>query len=532
MNNLELLVSRLRQWQRWTNLHKAVYYGVRGLVFGILGSAIVAVFLILSARLMLSEYFDLLFTSGILGLLIAFGIAFFWPQSQLKSARSYDRVFDLKERVSTAIELSQQEQVEPSWRELQLADALEATRQIAPKDRMKWYFPKLEVGILLFASILILGSWVHGRGAFQRAEINAKNQQLIETETKHLEALISDVENNGQLSAETKEAVTSPLKESLQKMNQADSLEEAASALSQAQQMLKELSSSNSEDFTGLQSAGKELAKNQESPLSSVGEALSQGNLQAAAENLAALDLSKLNPQELASLSGQLTDMSAQLEASSPDLANQLQQAAKALQDNDMQSAQEAIANASTSLADSAQRAEIGNTARKSSEALAESQGRLMAAAMFGASSAQSASAQSSSNQSPENEQNGSFGSQAGSGGFEESNIPGKEAGLTPLTQNNTPGASSEKKYDSVYFPQRLGGTPETNLSLGSSENSASSAIGSVGSSTQQNAQSLVPYSEIFSSYKGGIDQALESGVIPLPLQPLIRDYFSSLNPR
>ena len=56
--------------------------------------------------------------------------------------------------------------------------------------------------------------------------------------------------------------------------------------------------------------------------------------------------------------------------------------------------------------------------------------------------------------------------------------------------------------------------------------------IGNVASSFEQNAQSFVPYSEVFASYEGSVQQALESGVIPISLQPLIRDYFSSLDPR
>ena len=207
-----------------------------------------------------------------------------------------------------------------------------------------------------------------------------------------------------------------------------------------------------------------------------------------------------------------------------------MQEAAQALQNNDPQAAQEAMAEASQAVSDSIQRAEVSKAARESADNLANIQGRLMAASMFG-SSAQRNNAQANSSESPQTEQKGSFGSQAGSGGFEESKTPGKEVGLSPVSQNNTPGNSAEKQYDSVYAPQRLGGASETDLSLGTN-NAQSNAIGGIDSSVTQNAQSSVPYSQVYSSYKESTQQALESGSIPLSLQPIVREYFSSLDPK
>ena len=354
---------------------------------------------------------------------------------------------------------------------------------------------------------------------------------MVENEAKNLEELISNIQNSEQLSNETKQAILSPLKQSLEDLKQADSLDKAVSALSDAQQTLEKSSAPGTKEFEGLQSAGEELAKNQNSPLRSTGEALSHGNLQAAAEKLATLDLSTLNAQESASLAQQLLDTAQQLDSTSPEVAKHLQDAAEALQTNDLQTAQEAMAEASQALSDSIQRAEFSKTARESSDNLANIQGRLMAASMFG-SSVQSANMQANSSGSPKTEQKGSFGSQAGSGDFEESKTRGKEVGLSPVSQNNTPGNSGEKQYDSVYAPQRLGGASETDLSLGSNNNAESNAIGGVNSSFTQNAQSSVPYSEVYSSYKESTQQALESGSIPLSLQPIVREYFSSLDPK
>lgn len=531
MNDFDLLISRLKHWQRWIRLQKSIYYCARGLILGIFVSAIVAVFPTQTSTLLVSEYFIRLAASGSLGFFIGIGIAWLWPKSQLKMAREYEQTFDLKERVSTAIELNQRGQVDQAWQKLQLSDALEATRSIEPTDGLKWHAPKLEISLLVVVFVFVLGSWFYGQKSFQQAETNAQNQRLVETETENLEELISEIEDNEKLTDETKEAVLSPLKESLDVMKEAETLEEAVSALSDARQTLEELNSSGSKEFEGLQAAGEELAKNQDSPMNLMGEALSLGDLQTAAEELASIDLSTLTPDELASLAEELMKMAEQLESSSPELAEQLQNSAEALQDQNLDSAQDAMANASEAVSAAAQRAESSEAAGKSAEALADSQGRLMAAAMFGASS-QSANAQTSTSENQPSEQKGSFGSQAGSGEFEESRTPGEEAGLTPLTQDNSPGASSEKEYDSVYAPQRLGGTSESELSLGTGEDSDSNSYGGISSTFVENAQSTVPYSEVYSMYEEILQHSLDTGSIPLSLQPLVREYFSSLDPK
>jgi hypothetical protein len=531
MNDLEILYFQLSKWQRLVRLQKATYWGIRGFLFGTLSSAFVSILLISQSRFLLSEYLTFLTISGILGLLLTSGITFFWPQSKITTARNYDRVFDLKERVSTAVELSQLEDVEQSWQELQLNDALEASRSLSPRVGLEWHIPKLEFSLLLVVLVLVLGTWFYGKGAFQQAEIHAKNHELIEAEIENLEELITGIQDNPQLSAEDTDAILSPLKESLNDLKEADSLEVAVSALSETQHMLEALDMPGNAEFAGLQAAGEELAKDADNPLNLTGEALKQGNLQEAAKNLASLALGEFDSQELLDLANQLMELAEQLKNVSPELSEQLQKVSEAIQNDELQAAQEAKTNASEALLESAQRLAANKAAQKSTEALADSQGRLMEAAMF-AGMAQNNGVKTNSNDPPESEQKGSFGSQAGSGEFEESKTPGKEAGLIPLTKNNSPGESSEKQYDSVYAPQRLGGTSDMDLSIGSGNDTNNNTVSSVDTFSEQNAQSFVPYSEIFANYEGSMKQALDKGIIPLSLQPLIHDYFSSLDPR
>ncbi len=531
MTAFDLLLSRLRKWRRWTRLHKSVYHSARGLLGGLSIAAVLAAFLTPSGNLSEGTYVRLLIAAAALGFVIAVAVAWLWPGSRLKMARDYEQAFGLKERISTAIELNLHDRGDQTWRDLQLDDALEATERIIPKTGLPWRFPKLEMGMLLITTVLVLGSWFYGERSFRQAEINSRNRSHIEEETDNVENLITRIERDEQLSGEEKEALLEPLQDTLENLDQAESLEDAVSVLQEAQQTLEEFSAPGRDKFEGLQQAGEDLIKNQDNPLSPVGEALSQGDVQTAAETLAKLDLSTMDNQSLANLAEQLLEAAESLESSSPELAQHLQQAAEALQTDDLQAAQGEMAESSEALLDTAQQLAFSRTSSESAAELAESQERLIESAMSG-SSAQSDSSQTNSNQNPISDLAGNFGSLAGSGEFDQPDAPGQEVGLTPLNQDNTPGETGEKKYDSVYAPERMGGVSETDLSLGTNEDGESTTLGGINSSFVQGAQSSVPYSQVFSNYEQSSQQALDTGLIPLSLQPLIREYFSSLDPK
>ena len=55
MNDFDLLISRLKHWQRWTRLQKGIYYGARGLVLGIFIFAIAAIFVIPTSKQLVAE---------------------------------------------------------------------------------------------------------------------------------------------------------------------------------------------------------------------------------------------------------------------------------------------------------------------------------------------------------------------------------------------------------------------------------------------------------------------------------------------
>ena len=213
-------------------------------------------------------------------------------------------------------------------------------------------------------------------------------------EIESLDQIMTGIENDAGLSAENKEALLSPLKELIDDLNQADSLEEAASVMRETQQTLEELSIPGREAFEGLQKAGQELAGNADSPLNAVGEALSQGDMLTASEALAALDLSRLNDESLANLAEELMQTSQQLESAAPEIAQHLQEAADAIESDDLEAAQEAVADTSKALSASIQQMELSKASGESAEELGKSQERLMQAAML-ASAAEDGSAPS-----------------------------------------------------------------------------------------------------------------------------------------
>lgn len=100
-------------------------------------------------------------------------------------------------------------------------------------------------------------------------------------------------------------------------------------------------------------------------------------------------------------------------------------------------------------------------------------------------------------------------------------------------TQNNDNNADGqgEREFESVFAPRRIGDTPggET-LFL---EPDASDAPIIEGDFAQNTAgQSVVPYNQVFAQYQQAANTALNTGRVPLALRDIIRNYFSSLEPR
>lgn len=121
-----------------------------------------------------------------------------------------------------------------------------------------------------------------------------------------------------------------------------------------------------------------------------------------------------------------------------------------------------------------------------------------------------------------------------GSGAGDQQGDAGQDSAGGPqagqVQQNNNPDGEGVGEFSPVYAPQRVGGQGEEQIFL---EPDTSDVPVQEGEFSQNpTGQSLVPYNQVFSDYSNAANRALNQDYIPLGLRDVVRDYFSSLEPR
>jgi len=358
MNSAILLeqtaIHLTRQTQRWDRRRRWVSCLVwvpRVLIAG-LGFGIVIALISRMRPWLLPEQIALA-TGVVTALMMAgmLGIIWLWPRSTAHRARYFDHLFDLKERVSTAIELSAGLIPLPvTLAERQLSDTVEATRQVNVSSRLPvrvrgWELVLVVVLAALFAYLLVADNP-------QTDEIMARRelQQAIDEQAAAIEEAIEDIENDPTLTEAEQEALTDPLAEALEILQQQDiSQQEAVAALAEAAQSLRDMSDGMlSEQAAAYQDAAAALAGSDLT--SDVAQALKRPDLDATAQALDDLanELGKqdLSEQEREDVAERLEQAADELEQTNPALAQKLREAAQALREGDIEAAQKALREA------------------------------------------------------------------------------------------------------------------------------------------------------------------------------------------
>jgi hypothetical protein len=76
-----------------------------------------------------------------------------------------------------------------------------------------------------------------------------------------------------------------------------------------------------------------------------------------------------------------------------------------------------------------------------------------------------------------------------------------------------------------------LGGAGGETLTLPPGEGAGDQVTGEGDLPFDQPGRSRVPYVDVYAQYAEAVRQAIESGQVPAYLRPVVRDYFSSLEP-
>jgi len=518
------LTHLLDEWLRWLRLRRALTWALRGLVLGLALSLVLGGLGLLQARLLRGEFLSLAGMAISVAPLIAGVTGYLWPLGRIQAARYFDLAFRLKERISTALELSRENRGNASeMTRRQMEDALAAARSVKPRRDLPLRLNASEAVLALALALLIGLVWFRGQPWFEAAQQARAVEQAIAAQTAQVQEILTQVRNNDTLSEEQKRALSAPLQAALNDLKENPSLEGSVSILTSTSEKLQGLSDPKVQQTAeALQQAGKQLAAQPDSPLQTMGQALAQGNAIAAASELADLDVSGLNQAEVAQLAGQLEALAQSLASSDPQLASQLNQAAQALQSGDGAAAQQALEDAAKSLAQTGQQMIYSQAADQAAQQLQQGVGQLLAA---GGGQQASPSGQAQNGQTNE----GTPGS--GSGESAQGSTAGAgEAGSSPIPQNNGPGDGGQTNYEPIYAPSLPGGDGGPLVDLPSS-GQGGDTIGQGPTTPSSPGESLVPFDQVYSQYEEVMRQAMENGEIPLEFMQIIRSYFDSIQP-
>ncbi|NDJ78544.1 MAG: hypothetical protein GYB65_20020 [Chloroflexi bacterium] len=345
------LTRHTRRWDRRLRLVRCLVWGPRSLIF----SLAVGVMIALMARLrpwLLPEEIALI-TGGVAAasLVSTLVLIWVWPRSTTTLARYFDRRFDLKERISTALELAGGTIPLPiSLGERQLSDAVGAanrvnTARVLPLRVRVWEVLGLVLLGGLFAFLLLADNPRTDELLAEREREEAIADQIAE-----LENLIEQIEADDSLSQAEKDALIQPLEEALEILEQPDvTLQEAGAAMAAAQRELEDIANGLPPDQeVAYQEAGDALAGSELT--SDLGAALQEPDLDKAAEainDLAdRLDDVELSETEREALANEMDALAEQVEETNPDLAERFEQAADALREGDVERAQEILRTA------------------------------------------------------------------------------------------------------------------------------------------------------------------------------------------
>lgn len=538
----------LTGWLNWYKLRRAARWWLQGLIGGLAVSLAISLHGVLNAWLLRGEFIRMtvfIVGAGALGMAAA---AYIWPVPRLKAARYFDLKFGLNERISTALELGQESPPPNLYGglvERQLQDALLHASTVDPRLHLPLRVETSQVLAIMMLLIGFISVWLGGTEQFLFAQHQRAVAQSINQEISQVEAIQSQIETDPDLDQDQRQVLLQPLEEATNQLDFAHSMEQAVAILSSAEQKLRSLEDERAGQVgTALKAAAADLHGEGGNPLEQFTQSLSDGRFQTASQELNQVGLLELTSTEAQELANKLEEAASALESAHAGLAQQLREAAQSLRDGDNERASAALSEAARTLSESSRQIAQSSAAGKAASQLSQGQQRLiqsgqgqLAQAQIGSDSAGQAGQGTGTNgtqggtgatQGSSSQGNSTAGSGRGEG---ELGGDAGEASSEPIGTDNSPGDGGERLYEQIYAPQLLGGEDAVQVTLPESGFPGDQVSGPINTAPGSPAPVSVPYIEVYPAYAETYRKALEAGEIPLSLRPLIRNYFSSLEP-
>jgi len=447
----------------------------------------------------------------------------------LSTAGFVDEQLNLKERVSTALEISNGFlQTSSDIAARQLNDTLARVESIDVNLAIPLAWHKRDLALLILAVSVLLGAIMVPNPQDNLISQRRAIQQAIEEQVATLEEISSDITTSTELTESDTELLQAPIRGAIQALSNGDlSREEAVAAISGAEATLKELRSDLANDFTrdGLRSAASSLLN--DPAASNFGKALSNGDLFGSAEAASELadELSELTNTEMDDLAQDLAQAAAELREIDPELAKILNQVAQELQSSQIENARDRMEEVATILLDRASTQAAGEIAEAATLQLAQSSQKI-------------AQAGQPVNEGLIQDNEGASGPPAGQAAGADGNGLSISGQGQSGEEGGGPGGpgSGGGRTNSVYVPAPVNLGDEEGVAIqlpaecaGNNANCGALLSESVTAFSEE--QSIVPYSQVYAEYRQSAYFALQRSQIPLSMKGYVRDYFSALEP-
>ncbi len=536
---MDEIKRQVRAWSRWACLQQGIGLSFVGLSCGLALALILALAARLAPLLDRPTLIGLSAALAVAGLLVALLLP--WIRHArtplLAWARAFDQRFDLKDRLSTALEIGEAGSAPPVLRHAQHRDAGAVARSIDVHAQLPLRVPRRD---LIAASILLVALLLALFLPSPQQEALAQQEQIrrfIAQQAEQLEQAKQAIAESS-LSEPQKQAAIQALEEAQRALSDPDvTLEEALAALNEAQSKLDALNDPAARQLTeDLRRAGQSLPAD---PLTNpLANALTNQELAQAADALRELGQARPDGQPLDEAASQraadqLDQLARGVQESAPDLARHLREAAQHLRQGEPAAAQQQLEQAARLL-------ERAQAASQAGQAMERAREYTEAARQSVAQQASSPSANTPQRESRgQQTEGGSPADASGAAGQDASQNnaagDGRAAGGAPTSPGDASSASQMGKSDDVgtsnaiYAPRRVGGEGQQVVlpdarSPTAPDPSGRAAPALVGSSS-------VPYEQVYADYARAADEALQRGRVPPDMRDYVRDYFSSLDP-
>ncbi len=482
----------------------------------------------------------------------------------LRVARLVDLSAGLKDRLTTAVELSQG-RIRSPFADRQLADALAAGSAVPPARVFPWRWHPLRWLVAALLTALFLGLTFQPNPRDRLLAREAEARQAIAAVQADIERLKGELGSSPNPSPDLQQA-----REQLERLSQelaeaGPNRAQALARLGEAQQNLAgQLSPRAQAERFGLDRLARELERSGQAP--GLGGRFGQGDRQAPAEALenTAGRLGELSAESREALAQALERAAQTLRGINPTLADRLQQAAEALRRGDLEAARQALEEAGRLAGEMGRRVEGQERLARIVDRL-EAERRQLAgqdrpgalARAQGQQAGPSAPAQQPGQQAGQGGQGaqgqpGDRGAQGQAGQAAGPNQSGTGAGFSGQTSGDVagttaprsqggvatgggrpltdrPGSTATGELDAVYAPvQRLGAPGQPSFIPG--QQSQGPVERQQGDGPVEVGQMLVPYQEVVGQYQAAAGRALDSGYVPGPFKDLVKAYFDSLS--